>query len=111
MTDSRHLSEGDAARQLLTSVAVNMPLSCVESLLERISHPDLAVDPDGNTALMVAAKNANLALVDVLMSRGASVNRTDLLRHRTALMCAVKTGNRETVERLLSAGDIARNNK
>jgi len=85
---------------LLTAVLINRSVADVDNLLSNLHHPDTAVDADGVTALMLAAKNANMALVELLLRHGASVNVADSARQRTAIMFAVKTGNRELVDRL-----------
>jgi len=70
--------------------------TAVATLLARAD----AFDADGVTALMLAAKNANMALVELLLRHGASVNLAETAHGRTAIMFAVKTGNQELVDRL-----------
>jgi len=97
MTGSANTEE---ATTLLTAVLINRSVADVDRLLCGLPHPDAAVDADGVTALMLAAKNANMALVELLLRHGASVNLADTARRRTAIMFAVKTGNQELVDRL-----------
>jgi len=85
---------------LLTAVLINRSVADVDHLLAGLPHPDAAVDADGVTALMLAAKNANMALVELLLRHGASVNLAETARRRTPIMFAVKTGNHELVDRL-----------
>jgi len=105
MTGSTNTEE---ATSLLTAVLINRSVADVEHLLSSLHHPDAAVDSDGVTALMLAAKNANMALVELLLRHGASVNLADTARRRTAIMFAVKTGNLELVDRLtLSSSQVS----
>jgi len=97
MTGSANTEESTS---LLTAVLINRSVADVDHLLSSLPHPDAAVDADGVTALMLAAKNANMALVELLLRRGASVNLAELARRRTAVMFAVKTGNPKLVDRL-----------
>jgi len=97
MTGSANTEE---ATSLLTAVLINRSVADVDHLLSGLPHPDAAVDADGVTALMLAAKNANMALVELLLRHGASVNVAETARRRTAIMFAVKTGNHELVDRL-----------
>jgi len=100
MTGSANTEE---ATSLLTAVLINRSVADVDHLLSGLPHPDTAVDADGVTALMLAAKNANMALVELLLRHGASVNLSDSARQRTAIMFAVKTGNHELVNRLATS--------
>ena len=88
---------------LLMAVLINRSVADVEHLLSGLPHPDAAIDADGVTALMLAAKNANMALVDLLLRHGASVSLAESARRRTAIMFAVKTGNHELVDRLAAS--------
>jgi len=97
MTGSANTEESTS---LLTAVLINRSVADVDHLLSSLPHPDAAVDADGVTALMLAAKNANMALVELLLRRGASVNLAELARRRTAVMFAVKTGNPKLVDHL-----------
>lgn len=97
MTGSANTEE---ATSLLTAVLINRSVADVDHLLASLHHPDAAVDADGVTALMLAAKNANMALVELLLRHGASVNVAESSRRRTAIMFAVKTGNPALVDRL-----------
>jgi len=96
-------ASNETATTLLTAVLINRSVTDVDHLLSDLPHPDAAVDADGITALMLASKNANLALVELLLRRGASVNLVENARRRTAVMFAVKTGNHELVDRLTAA--------
>lgn len=64
-------------------------------------------DPDGNTALHLAAINGNIEIVKVLMRSGAYDSvRAKNQYGRTPLHSAVRNGNPEVVQKLLECGAI-----
>ena len=65
--------------------------------------PDTPIDKDGRTLLMVAAEEANLPAIELLVARGASLNLADA-QGTTALSMAAELGFQEAVEVLLAAG-------
>jgi len=100
-------ASSEEVTSLLTAVLINRSVADVDHLLAGLPHPDAAVDADGVTALMLAVKNANMALVELLLRHGASVNLAETARRRTPIMFAVKTGNHELVDRLtLSSSEL-----
>jgi ankyrin repeat protein len=74
-------------------------------MLSRGGRVNTEVD-DGMTLLMIAAKNGDVAMVDVLLERGASINDTGLNREGSALTLAVRNNHDSVIERLLAAGDV-----
>ena len=64
--------------------------------------PDI-VDKDGNTPLILATKNDNHKVVEVLLRAGCQVDRSNM-KKRTALMYAVLRGQTEIVNCLMAAG-------
>jgi hypothetical protein len=63
----------------------------------------VAVDPEGNTALMVAASNGRTSIVDEMLKSGADVNVTNRERV-SALMRAATQSDATLVRTLLDAG-------
>ena len=58
---------------------------------------------NGETALIIAAKQGNNFIVGLLLEHGANVTCSDFLEH-TALYYAAENGNNDIVEKLLLAG-------
>lgn len=81
----------------------------VSELLDRFGPRFLSLanerDADGDTPLIVASMTGRMAVIEVLMARGARVNLTGC-SGRTALHCAAFEGRADVVERLLQCGDI-----
>ncbi len=63
-----------------------------------------ALDPNGISALMLAAASGNVALVDLLLRSGAAVDRASAASGRTALSFAAEAGHAAVTEALLAAG-------
>ena len=60
--------------------------------------------PEGDTALMTAARTGKLAAVKALIVRGANVNAVENWKGQTALMWAAAANNAEVVQALVEAG-------
>ena len=60
--------------------------------------------PEGDTALMTAARTGNAAAVRALLTRGARVNASESWKGQTALMWAAAGNNAEAIEALVEAG-------
>ena len=63
--------------QLLQAVINNAPLADVKQLLERGAHPDRAIDEDGGTVLHIAARQGQVAKVNLLLDYQANVRIKD----------------------------------
>jgi ankyrin repeat protein len=87
-TFTERVQEGDAA--------------ATELFLAAGMNPDLVVDREGNTALMVAAANGRASTVDALIGAGANVNATSRSR-ATALMSAARQSDAAILRSLISA--------
>ena len=74
----------------------------VRAWLDAGMNPDFVADHIG-TGLMVAAWLGDLPMMELLVARGADVNKTNALSE-TALMHAAWRGNREAVQWLLAKG-------
>jgi ankyrin repeat protein len=70
------------------------------------AHPEMADSPDrgGRTLLHYAAAEGRLANVQLLLQRGANVNRKDVMG-QTPLHCAVEDGHADVVRLLASTPD------
>ena len=68
----------------------NAPI--VERLLNAGADPNTAL-PDGETALMTAARTGNVDAVKALLARGANVTRARTAQGQTALMWAAAENN------------------
>ncbi|MBM2578142.1 ankyrin repeat domain-containing protein [Jannaschia sp. Os4] len=75
----------------------------VRDILRADADPN-AVDPDGHTALMIAAGRADPAIVELLLAAGADVHRIERQTGTAALHKAAMGGNVRVVEHLLGAG-------
>ncbi len=64
--------------------------------------PDTVIGEEGRTVLMVAVEETNLPAVELLVARGATLERPDA-QGSTALALAVQMGFQEAVEVLLAA--------
>ena len=63
--------------QLLEAVINNAPLVDVKKLLERGAHPDRAIGEDGGTVLHIAARQGQVAKVNLLLDYQANVRVKD----------------------------------
>jgi ankyrin repeat protein len=77
----------------------------VKMLLDAGSGPEGAND-DGQSALMLAIKNGDLTLVQMLVSAGANVNSIEKVQEQTPLMWAASSSQNaeEMVKLLISKG-------
>jgi beta-lactamase regulating signal transducer with metallopeptidase domain len=98
---SRNSLKVEVARRLLEATHANRA-DTVRALLGHGADIDAGVDGEG-TALIVAAKDGNLHMVDALLEMGA---RVDAIwpGDGTPLIAAIKCGEFEIVKRLLAAG-------
>jgi len=69
------------------------------------NHPDTETDPFGNTLLMTAASNNNIAAINLLLANGSDVNK-QINGGWTALVRAALTGRTEALRTLLRAPRI-----
>lgn len=72
LADTSYFKAGDDAWNLIESVFRDNPVNTA-LMLERGADPN-AVSPVGNTALMYAAENGNIQIMQLLVSSGADVN-------------------------------------
>ena len=63
-----------------------------------------ATKPEGETALMTAARSGNVAVVQALLAHGARVDAVEQWRGQTALMWAAAENNADVVRALVKAG-------
>ena len=61
-------------------------------------------DPWGMTALHLAGQKGHVAIVELLLAKGANINSGDLTKDVTPLMIAARAGNTDIVELLLRRG-------
>ena len=81
----------------LYSAAVNGNAAMIEQLLKAGADANTAL-PEGETALMTAARTGKVDAVKVLLAHGADVNAKERWKQQTALMWAAHEGNAATVE-------------
>src|SRR5205814_1470484 len=79
----------------------NAPI--VKSLLAAGADPNTTM-PEGDTALMTAARTGNAAAVRELLAHGADANATEHSKGQTALMWAAARNNAAAVDALIEAG-------
>ena len=101
------------ARMLIEAVKEG-DAKMVANILDNMDDTDIInfdfAEPDGMsnfTMLMAACRYDQIEVVELLLSRGASVNLQDSSGH-TPLMWAVSSGNPKIVRRLLKAGASTR---
>src|SRR5690606_144539 len=75
----------------------------VRALLRHGANPNGAL-PEGETALMTAARTGDVETIEVLIGAGADLNAVEGWRGQTALMWAAAENNAPAVEILLAAG-------
>jgi len=91
-----------ASSKLMHAIA-NRSTTDVNELLAQGAKADAVVN--GNTPLMLAAKMGNLAIVNLLLDAGASVDNNAVnAERRTPLMVAITSDNPEVASLLLSRG-------
>lgn len=87
--------------------------ACEEGWLELVKHLLAAGiglnfhqwgNSGGPTPLIIAAKQGNLELVDLLVQHDARVNQIDWVGHATALVAAIASGNIDLVRFLIKQG-------
>jgi len=76
----------------------------VKDLLESGANANAARRYNGETALMLAARNGKPEVVKLLIDHGARVDATEGIRGQNALMWAADAGKPEALEVLLQAG-------
>src|SRR5262249_43422165 len=86
----------------LLGLAIADRVDEMAQLLDSGVGPD-ARDANGDTALIFAASNSSDDAVDLLLARGADVNRINK-HHQSALMLAAWTGDTRAVRTLLEHG-------
>ena len=82
---------------------INGSGAMVERLLAAGADPNTTM-PEGDTALMTAARTGNVGAVKALLVRGANVNARENWKGQTALMWAAAGNNAAAVEALIEAG-------
>lgn len=80
----------------------NGPQSLVSAFLDAGMAVDVT-DPEGNTALLLAAESGQGYIVEELLRRGARADQIDL-KGNTPLMMAARSGNVQALQALLEAG-------
>ncbi|MBF0256474.1 MAG: ankyrin repeat domain-containing protein [Gammaproteobacteria bacterium] len=75
----------------------------VQRLLLLDAQVDLA-DKGGYTALLLAASNNHVEIIDLLHARGANLNQQERTNGWSALIWAANMGHQASVERLLQLG-------
>jgi uncharacterized protein len=89
---------------VLSIACTNASAPMVRRLLDAGADPSTA-DPNGDTALMIAARTeGGTGVVKLLLERGAAVNARDQTVEQTALMWAVRANQPDSVRLLLAAG-------
>ena len=87
----------------LSLAATNGNAAILELLLKAGANPN-AMQSEGETALMTAARTGIPAAVTTLLAHGADVNAKESWRGQTALMWAAAEGHADTIQVLLEAG-------
>lgn len=87
----------------LHQAAASGDLSLVQNKLSEDVNVDQR-DAAGRTALMVAAENGRLQIVNLLLSKGADLNAHDNRFGSTAVMLAAYSGHEDIVEILIHNG-------
>src|SRR3989442_13350296 len=75
----------------------------IELLLKAGADPNSAL-PEGETALMTAARSGSVDAVNTLVAGGAEVNRKEAWRGQNALMWAAAEGHAEVIRALVAHG-------
>jgi hypothetical protein len=73
-------------------------------LLEMGADPNIAVNPNGETLLHIAARAGNLNMVKLLLQKGADINPVTVKAERTPLYYASAGGYPDVMRALLDAG-------
>ena len=76
----------------------------IEELLKAGADPNTRTTADGETVLMVAARDGNLDAVNRLLAHGADVNAKESYKGQTALMWAAAERHPQVVKALLEHG-------
>jgi hypothetical protein len=98
--------------QALIAAAEREDIAEMKRLLDKGVSPDAVNDPrdvEGKTALQIAAGTGNVAVVQLLLDRGADINAPDVWGG-TALFCAAISAQPEMVKLLLKRGADANPN-
>jgi len=87
----------------LMLASTNGNAAILELLLNAKADPNTML-PEGETALMTAARTGKVDAVKALLAHGAKVNEAEKWRGQTALMWAAAEGHVAAVETLIAAG-------
>ena len=87
----------------LALACTNGSAPMIAKLLDAGEDANAAISPDGDTALLMAARTGKTDAIRVLLDRHANVNQTNP-RGQTALMWAVSEKNAEAAKLLMSRG-------
>ncbi len=87
----------------ISLACINGNATMLEKLLEAGADPNRSL-PEGETALMTAARTGRVSAVTLLIEHGAAVNVTEQWRGQTALMWAAAEGHAAVVQALIDHG-------
>jgi uncharacterized protein len=88
----------------LQIAAVNGNAAMIDKLIKAGADPNAALDPFGDTALMMASRTGKIDAVKMLLDRGAKVNVIETWGDTTPLMWAVAEGHPPVVKMLIEHG-------
>lgn len=92
----------DSVTQAFHRAAINNSQEVINYLLDNVGYLDInSLDKDGNTALMLAAKNGNYDVVVNLIANGANINKENR-KGKTALTLAAESGHADIMKYLCS---------
>jgi hypothetical protein len=76
----------------------------MQALLAKGVKPDCAADFGADPAMIIAIRNGNVAIIDMLLKAGADINLRSPQTNATPLSCALNCGDRAVLDHLLDKG-------
>lgn len=102
---NEYISYQNLSVNSLVIATLNRNSSIVRALLNKQSNPDVQITQNGETPLIIAAKNNDISTIECLLLKNANKSIRDK-RGWTALIHSASCGHLEAVVRLIESGNL-----